>query len=201
LDNLSKIDWQIEHGDRAELLPGLQELFAEAKQIWDDNENDFHFRDFIAADYEKLYQALALLKDQADTFLEWGSGLGVITSIAGSLSYEAYGIEIDPKLVRRSQDLADKYNTSAEFAYGSFIPDQYEWSAEFEDEFFRTVLNDRDAYGDLDMDLEDFDLVYGYPWPGERLFFLDIMKRFGRVGAMFMTYDVREGIIVERIER
>ena len=49
------------------------------------------------------------------------------------------------------------------------------------------------------MELRDFDLVYAYPWPGERLFFLDIMKKFGRPGAMFMTYDVREGIHVERI--
>lgn len=198
--DVSKIDLLIEHGKGPDLLPGMKELFVEAAQIWDDNENDFHFRDFIAADYERVYQALALLRDQADAFLEFGSGLGAITSTAGLLGYEAYGIEIDPKMLRRAQQLAEKYNTNAEFAFGSFIPDAYEWTAEFEDEFFRTILDDHDAYDDLEMDLEDFDLVYGYPWPGERLFFMDIMQRFGRSGALFMTYDVREGIIVERIE-
>ena len=199
MDDLSQIDSRIEHGHRCELLPGLAGLFTEAKQIWDENERDFHFRDFIAADYERVYQALSLLREHAYTFLEWGSGLGVITCAAARLGYSAYGIEIDPKLVRNAQALAKKYDADAEFAFGSFIPDQYEWSAEFDDEFFRTVLDDHDAYGELDMDLEDFDLVYGYPWPGERLFFLDIMQRLGRRGALFMTYDVREGIMVERV--
>lgn len=198
--DIEKIDARIERGEIVELLPGMADLFQESGRIWDENENDFHFRDFIAADYERVYQALAVLKDQAETFLEWGSGLGVIASTAGLLGYEAYGIEIDPKLVRRSQELAEKYDTQAEFSFGSFVPDGYSWTGEFEDEFFRTILDDNDGYGDLDMELRDFDLVYGFPWPGERLFFLDIMKKFGRIGAMFMTYDVREGIIVERIE-
>lgn len=198
--DIAKIEARIERGERIDLLPNMQELFDEAKQIWDDNENDFHFRDFVAADYDHVFQALALLKDQADTFLEFGSGLGVIASTAGLLGYEAYGIEIDPKLIRRSQALAEKYETNAEFAYGSFIPNGYEWTAQFEDDFFKTILGEHDAYGDLDMDLQDFDLVYGFPWPGERVFFLDVMKQFGRDGGLFMTYDVREGIIVERIE-
>lgn len=197
--DLEKIDARIERGETSELLPGMAELFAEAGQIWTDNQNDFHFRDFIAADYDRVYQALSMLSDQAETFLEWGSGLGIITSTAGLLGYQAYGIEIDPKLVRRSQELAEKYDTRAEFSFGSFVPDDYQWTGEFEDEFFRTILDDRDGYGDLDMELRDFDLVYGFPWPGERLFFLDIMKKFGRTGALFMTYDVREGICVERI--
>lgn len=200
LIDLSKIDARIEKGETAELLENLPELFAEGGRIWDENENDFHFRDFIAADYERVFQALAMLTDQAETFLEWGSGLGIITSTAGLLGYQAYGIEIDPKLVRKSEELADKYGTNAEFSFGSFVPDDYEWSGEFEDEFFRTIIDDNDGYGEIDMELRDFDLVYGYPWPGERLFFLDIMKKFGRSGAMFMTYDVREGIHVERIE-
>ena len=200
LHDISKIDHLIERGESIDLLPGLADLFADGKQIWDENETDFHFRDFVAADYAKVFRALALLKDQAETFLEFGSGLGVITTTASLIGYEAYGIEIDPKLVRRSQELAEKYDATSEFAFGSFIPDAYEWTGEFEDEFFKTIIDDRDAYEDLDMELRDFDLVYGFPWPGERLFFLDIMNRFGRPGALFMTYDVREGIIVERVE-
>lgn len=199
LIDITKIDQLIERGSTIEVLPELERLFQEASDIWDANENDFHFRDFIAADYTRVYHALTLLKDQSETFLEFGSGLGVIASTAGLLGYEAYGIEIDPKLVRRSQELAEKYETNAEFSFGSFIPNGYEWSAEFEDEFFKTILDEQDGYGDLDMELRDFDLVYAYPWPGERLFFQDIMRRFGREGGLFMTYDVREGIMVERI--
>lgn len=197
--DISKIDWHIEHGPSVELPPELSGLFADGERIWTENENDFHFRDFIAADYERVYQALVLLKDQAETFLEFGSGLGVIATTASLVGYDAFGIEIDPKLVRRSRELAEQYKATSEFAFGSFIPDAYEWSGEFEDEFFKTIIDDRDGYDELDMELRDFDLVYGYPWPGERLFFLDIMNQFGRPGSLFMTFDVREGIIVERI--
>lgn len=197
--DLSRIDWLIEHGDKPQLPPAVLELCDEATQIWLENENDFHFRDFIAADYERVFFALRMLKEEAERFLEFGSGLGVIATMASLMGYEAYGIEIDPKLVRKSQELCEKHGGRAEFAFGSFIPDDYQWSADYEDEFFRTILDDRDAYADLDLELRDFDLVYGYPWPGERAFFLDIVNRFGRPGAMFMTYDVREGIIVDRI--
>lgn len=198
--DISKIDARIERGLTVDVLPDARELFAEAAKIWEENESDFHFRDFIAADYERVYQAQAMLRDQCETFLEWGSGLGAITSSAGLLGYEAFGIEIDPKMLRRSQELADKYQSNAEFGYGSFVPNAYEWTGEFEDEFFKTIIDEQDAYDDLDMELRDFDLVYAYPWPGEREFFVDILRKFGRPGALFMSFDIREGILVERIE-
>jgi hypothetical protein len=197
--NFENFDVCLEHAEKVAILPELREMFAEGDQIWQDNQGDFHFRDYVAADVELVFQALAMLKDRAETFLEWGSGLGLIASSAGRLGYRSCGIEIDPKLYRQAQTLADKYSTGAEFSFGSFVPDGYELTDEFEHEFYRTILDEHDGYGELDMELRDFDLVYAYPWPAERQFFVDVMRQCGRRGALFMTYDVREGIQVEQI--
>ena len=42
---------------------------------------------------------LRALAGRAVSFLEWGSGTGVITIMADMLGFEAYGIEINPALV------------------------------------------------------------------------------------------------------
>ena len=197
--DFENFDSHLEHAQKVALLPGLPELYAEGDELWNHQMRDFHFRDYVAADVERVFQALAMLKDRAETFLEWGSGLGLITSSASLLGYQAAGIEIDPKLYRHAERLANKYSTGAEFSFGSFVPDDYLLSDEFEHELYRTILDEHDGYGDLDMELRDFDLVYAYPWPGERAFFLDVVRQCGRPGMLFMTYDVREGIQVEQI--
>ena len=196
---LHRLDDRIEYGASTALLADLPDLFAESQQIWDQHQHDLHFRDFVAADYERVYQALVLLADQAVTFLEWGSGLGVVASMAAKLGYQSHGIEIDPWLHQHSQELAEKFSAHPKLVSGSFLPDDYQWTGEFDDENFRTVVDDYDAYGQLDMELRDFDLVYAYPWPGERDFFLDVMRKCGRPGSIFLNYDAREGILAERI--
>jgi len=180
------------------LAPGMQSLWAEADRIWERFENKPEFGAFVAADYRKVYQALARLQGRAVTMLEWGSGLGVITIMASRLGFEAYGIEVESDLVERSRRLAEQYGPEARFATGNFIPEEYEWNPEYGDGNFRTQLEAEPGYYELDMELRDFDLVYAYPWPDEQPLFLDIMRRCGGANALFLGYDVREGILLGR---
>ena len=179
--------------------PELKTLWKEAGELWDEFENQHQFHEFVAADYEQVYQALRELRNRAFTFLEWGSGLGVITIMASTLGFDAYGIETQPHLVELSRSLAKKYGPEARFAEGSFIPSQYEWDPVHGDETFRTVLDAEPGYEELDMELRDFDLVYAYPWPHEHPFFQDIMRECGGRKSLFLSYDVREGIAVHRL--
>ena len=158
--------------------------------------NDFYR--FVAADHPKVYRALRRLEGRAVSFLEWGSGTGVVTIMAAMLGFEAYGIEIDPGLVEGSRTLASKYGTGAQFAEGSFIPREYEWNPETGDENFRTVLDGEPGYEELDMELRDFDLVYAYPWPDEGPLYDDIMRRCGRTGALLLTFSASEGMKLTR---
>jgi hypothetical protein len=178
--------------------PEIKSLWSDAKNIWDRYEDKRTFRLFVAADYAAVYQALAQLRDHVVTFLEWGSGLGVITIMASHLGLEAYGIELEPSLVECSRYLAKKYESNAQFVTGSFIPGEYEWSPECADDSFRTELDAEPGYEELDMELRDFDLVYVFPWPDELLMFKDIMRQCGGENSLFLTYDAREGIQLTR---
>jgi hypothetical protein len=181
------------------ILPGLEELWLEAGAIWDRFHERGDFFNFVASDYRAVYQLLAGLQGQAGTVLEWGSGLGVVAIMAARLGFQAYGIEIEPRLVDLACGLADKYDAHVEFALGSYVPGDYTLDAELVDADFRTSFDDEPAYGELDMELRDFDIVFVYPWPNERALHQDIMRRCGGPHSLFVTFDVREGLTIERL--
>src|SRR6266516_8182748 len=59
-------------------------------------------------------------------FCEWGSGFGTATCLAALLGYEAYGIEIDEELVRRSRASARRLGMPVEILCTSLFPEGYE---------------------------------------------------------------------------
>jgi hypothetical protein len=152
------------------------------------------FDRFVPANYPLVYSELRKLAGAAVTFLELGSGLGVVTIMADLLGFEAYGIEIRADLVGHAEQLAETFKSKAVFATGSFLPENYEWSAEFFCEDLRTDPDGMPAYDELDMDLQSFDLIYAFPGPDERLFFRDLLRQSGRHGSIFLTDNGIEGI-------
>lgn len=177
----------------ANLLAHFQSLWAEAEQIWDRQQNDRGFSGYVSADYPAVLKSLRELRSRCHTFLEWGSGLGVVTIMASRLGYDAYGIEVAPELVDHARSLAERYAPEAVFATGSFIPDEYVVSPR-RDYVDRTETDDPGGYEELDMELSDFDLVYAYPWPTEHHLFQNIVRECGRPGTLLLTYDAHEGI-------
>ncbi len=180
------------------LLIGFAELWEEADQIWESHQDATAFGTYVSANFLAVYQSLAGLRGRVETVLEWGSGLGVVTIMASQMGFEAYGIEAEQELVTRSQTLADKYGPAAQFVVGSFIPDEFEWILDEGDEAERTFVDLPGAYGQLDMELRDFDLIYAYPWPEEHRLYQNIVKNLGRSDAMLLTYDGREGMELTR---
>jgi len=187
-------------GDEEFLLQEMKRLWTESDEIWERCRNQLEFGSFVSADYLAVYRELVQLQGQVETVVEWGSGLGVITIMASRLGFDAYGIEVEPVLVERSLELAEVYGPEAQFATGSFIPDEYEWNSEITSESTRTDHVSRAAYDELDMELRDFDLIYAYPWPDEHAFFMDILHTCGREGSLFLSYDAREGTVLTRVE-
>ena len=49
------------------------------------------------------------------------------------------------------------------------------------------------------MELSDFDIVYGFPWPDEHDFFREIMKQCARPDALYLSYDARDEISLCRV--
>ncbi len=176
----------------------MHKLCDEAEAIWDRLQDDREFFDYVGADFDAVFLSLKRLRNQASTFLEWGSGLGVVTIMASRLGFDAYGIETEPTLVERSRQLAEVYGPEAQFVAGNFIPNQFEWNPRKGDIADRTTFEGGDAYGEMDMELRDFDLVYAYPWPEEHTLYRNIMAEFGGRNSLFLTYDIYDGVVLTR---
>ena len=169
-------------------------LWEQAYKIWEREDGSPDFAAYVSADYMAVYEQLKLLRGQVETFLEWGSGLGVVTIMASRMGFDASGIEAESKLVDYSTDLADAFSSTAQFAHGSFIPDEFVWDPSQGDESERTAIDLPDGYGQLDLELDDMDLVYAYPWPTEHPLYHNILNQFGAPNVKLLTYDAREGI-------
>lgn len=175
----------------AELRTRLGALFDEGWELWDRFDTQVrrhHFHPFVAADYQVVLEALVPMRAPGLKFLEWGSATGVIAIMADLLGFDAYGIEIDPDLVDQARDLAQRTGSRARFIAGSFIPDGYRWRDRRGDERLGTIGDGESAYLQLGMPLEEFDVVFGYPWSGEEPMMLDLMRVHGRAGARFLIH-------------
>jgi len=173
----------------------LSRLLHEGQMAWDEfrslAKDRFHL--FIPCDHAEAYRVLRDLRGRATTFVELGSAAGIVTLIAGLLGYEAYGIEREPWLVRRSTELAERFASPATFAEGSFVPPEYQEEIELLSADFLTPTSGPSAYDELGLALDDFDLIYAYPWPGEEDWLQELVRRHARPDALLLTYDVTEG--------
>ena len=148
------------------------------------------FHPVVAADYEVVLAALLPHRGVGLRFLEWGSATGVIAIMADMLGFEACGIELDSSLVATARDLAGRFESGARFAAGSFLPAGYRTPSTDGDGRTGTLGNGPSGYLKLGYSLEDFDVVFGYPWDGEEPTMLDLMKTYGRPDAMLLVHSV-----------
>ena len=50
---------------------------------------------------------------------------------------------------------------------------------------------------EVDIGIEDFELIFAFPWPGEETLFFDLFETYAARGAHLMTYHGEdEGILV-----
>lgn len=152
------------------------------------------FHPFVAADYEVVRAALLRLRAPGLRFLEWGSASGVITIMADLMGFDACGIELDASLVETARALATKHDSAARFVAGSFLPTGYEWRSRDGDRRTGTIGEGPSGYLQLGRALDDFDVVFGYPWGGEAPLMHDVMRRYGRPDALLLLHDTNEGV-------
>ncbi|TWU23894.1 hypothetical protein Pla52o_18170 [Novipirellula galeiformis] len=153
---------------------------------------------FVAADYELVYQSLAwTLESQlliGRRFLEWGCGFAVVSALASTLDLDVIGIEAEGELLDQGQRLVAEWNTNVELVCGNFLPPD---SDELADDPTLPSLGHpvRCAYETLGLELDDFAIVYSYPWPGEDDFHERVFDRYACRGALMLQFcgpnDVR----------
>lgn len=156
---------------------------------FDDTVRTEDFHPFVPADYATVRSALVRLRAPGRRFLEWGSASGIITIMADLLGFEAYGIELDASLVATARATAARHQSNARFAEGSFIPSGYVWRPSDGDARTGTIGEGPSVYRELGLALDDFDIVFGYPWGGEEPLMRDVMQHYGRRDALLLLYD------------
>jgi hypothetical protein len=155
---------------------------------------------FVPSDYPRVYATLRAVADTTVApgrrFCEWGSGFGVVATLAAMLHFDSFGIEVDGALVDAAGQLAADFDVPVEFVHGSFIP----WGGDAHaDGVFAWLTTDGGgAYEEIGLDPSDFDVVFAYPWPDEEDVTGDLFERYAGIGAVLMTYHGGDDIRLRR---
>jgi hypothetical protein len=179
-------------------------LLADAKQqiLTIEEESRASIPAFVPSDFELVYRALSAIQSNhlatGRRLVEWGSGLGVVTCLAVWAGFDAVGIEIESKLVHLAEELARKHRAAAQFACGSFVPDGAELRAEHSGDTLWLSSEGPDGYAELELEPDDFDVVFAYPWPGEEQVIFDLFTDCAAVGALLLTYHGQDGVRLAR---
>ncbi len=156
---------------------------------------------FFPSDYVLVYRTLASLMAQdsdARVLCEWGSGFGVVAGLAAMLGYDVHGIEINPDLVAESRVLLEDHELNARILHGTFVPDDYANNARLQDHETTTVFSGASADDEVDVDIDEFDIIFAYPWPTEEDQYCDMFAKFADYHAILVTYSGIEGMRVYR---
>lgn len=180
---------------RPDVLESLFRLGDEAREEFRGVVKHRHHL-FIPCDYSDAYEALRGLVGRAHSFVELGSGSGVVTILADLLGLEACGIEAEPWLVERSRQIAEEFDSGAVFAEGTFVPLEYEEEIiNLSDESLTPMIG-ADGFEELGIELSEFDLVFAYPWPGDEEWLFELIRRYARNDVLLLTYGNRDGFHV-----
>lgn len=146
-------------------------------------------RAFAAADLLVVFCELRKYANQGLRFLEWGSGIGTITVMAGLLGYRAYGIERDERLVEVARELAAKAGSDARFGVGNFVlPDFRPGQAMIVPSEFAIAAGGPDGYAAIEFTPNEFDVIYVFPHPELIDTVHGLFVHSAKVGARLFVY-------------
>ncbi len=187
--------------DMQEIEPEVASLIAQAReriQAFQDRWDQPQIEQFVASDYELVYRVLRWTVDErllmGRRMLEWGCGFAVVAALASRLGLDAFGIEAEPVLLRQARGTIESFSAPVELIEGNFLPSGADVLSADPD--FPSLGHDTpSAYARMGLDLDDFSLVFGYPWPGEHVFHQAVFAKYGAPGALLVLFcgpnDVR----------
>lgn len=171
----------------AERLTWMRTRIERFQDCW----NQHHAAQFVAADYELVYQTLTWILDHESLtsrrFLEWGCGFASVACMASTLKLAAFGIESHPDLIRQAEQTVKQWPADVELFHGNFLPNGAE-KLTYDPTLPSLGHDGPSPYDEWGMDLEDFGIVYSYPWPGEDEFHEDVFDRFAGPDAILVMF-------------
>lgn len=157
---------------------------------------------FVASDFLMVDQALGAVLERdlapGPAFCEWGAGFGVVAGLAALRGMDAYAIEINRGLVSACERLMADHGIDVTLAQGSLVPEGGDEIVDAMAQQAWLLTNEHPAYDELGLDLDDFDLVFAYPWPGEESLVEALFDAFAAEGALLLTYHGMNEIKLQR---
>ena len=207
MNSIKQIDYEA-------VSPEVPEPMASLIQDADDRWEKFRaqklnkrYPRYVASEPAQVCAALKHVRDEGlalgKRFIEWGSGFGVATSLAAQLGFEATGIELEDNLVEIAESLAEKHQTGAEFIATTYIPEGYisydhvGGSDIVPDESFGHQA-EPPRYDGMDIELDEVDIFFVYPWPGEQEMLLKLFESIAREDAILIAYYGDQEICIYR---
>ena len=187
--------------DRRRVPPEMRLWISEAReriQTFQDCWYRQPIEQFVAADYELVYQTLTWVTETQPLagrrFLEWGCGFAVLSALASRLGLSAVGIEAEEDLLQQGRHTVEHWQVDVELVHGNFLPRGAETLSD--DPTLPSLGHLAECgYETLGLDLDDFAIVYSYPWPGEDDFHRAVFQRYAAPGALLLMFcgpnDVR----------
>ena len=205
--SLQQIDYE---ASCPELPEPFKSLVVHADELWDQfwaQKLNKRYPRYVASEPAQVYAALKHVRDEGlalgERFIEWGSGFGVASSLAAQLGFEATGIELEEGLVEIAEKLAEKHKTGAEFIASTYIPEGYisydhaGGSDIVPDDSFGHQA-EAPRYDDMDIGLDEIDVFFVYPWPGEQEMMLKLFDSVASEDAILIAYYGDQEICIYR---
>ena len=197
---IEEIDLQI---NESPIPEQVKSFLAEAEHRIDelfDTEKNRKVPRFIPSNAELLYKHLSSIVsgdfNLGDNYCEWGSGYGVGSCLASMLGFNSFGIEIEPSLVQASRALSKKTHIDVTIIESDYMPEGFECyegsgGAELirpENYVYGTSEHIDVGYDGMEINLDEIDVFFVYPWPGEQEFMLEFFQAVAADGAIFLVY-------------
>ena len=168
------------------------DLAQQRLQVYWDHFPEKPLPQYVECDFQYVAAALIHCQHQAlldgQLFVEWGCGFGVVAGIASLLGLDAIGIEAEDFLCEEAERLLARAEIPAEIWQGNFLPHGAQRLADDSDPLVSLSHDCEPAYDQRQMTLEDFAMVFVYPWPGEEHFLKAVFQRFARTNALLLLY-------------
>ena len=160
--------------------------------------DDLVLENFVTCDFHLMDQAVSWIEQNhlltGKRFCELGSGFGVAAMLASLRGMEAIGIEIESVLVDQAKRLSGELGLSTRFYCGSFVPHDVSEIIEISKDVEHVETIESEVYQEIGLDLDDFDLFFAFPWPGEEHFFESVFSAGAAVNSLLLTYRGRNGM-------
>lgn len=153
---------------------------------------------FVASDFALVYHSINAIRERhlvtGNRFCEWGCGFAVVSCLADQLGWDTIGIEAEQVLVSEAKEFVSDIGASVELWHGNILPPGSDDLA-YDGTLPSLGHPEESVYDEIGLDIDDFDLIFAYPWPGEGDFLESVFERHARSGACFLTfcgpYDLR----------